>query len=56
MAFSSLQALHGASEYHNTWVGWSPPPLGWHALNTDGCIKQQGRMASGGVIRDHLGH
>jgi ribonuclease HI len=35
---------------------WEAPPLGWHKVNWDAALgKQQGRMGSGVVVRDHLG-
>ncbi len=37
-------------------VKWTPPPLGWFKLNTDGSSLGNPRLAGGGgVIRNHLG-
>jgi hypothetical protein len=35
---------------------WSPPPLGWCKLNTDGSVGANGDAGAGMVIRDHNGH
>ena len=29
------------------WVGWTPPPLIWAKLNTDGCVNPSLRTAGG---------
>jgi ribonuclease HI len=37
-------------------VKWTPPPLGWFKLNTDGSsLGNPGLAGGGGVIRNHLG-
>ncbi|GMP96757.1 hypothetical protein CsSME_00045259 [Camellia sinensis var. sinensis] len=38
-------------------ISWSPPREGWFKHNTDGASKRiLGKVAAGGLIRDHLGH
>ena len=37
-------------------IKWSPPPLGWFKLNTDGSFLGNPGLAGGGdVIQNHLG-
>jgi hypothetical protein len=37
-------------------IKWSPPPLGWFKLNTDGSsLGNPGMAGGGGVIRNHFG-
>jgi ribonuclease HI len=37
-------------------VSWNAPPLGWHALDTDGAAKHSDRTAGcGGIVRNNTG-
>lgn len=37
-------------------VGWTPPPPGWHKLNTNGSgMGNPGATGAGGVLRNSLG-
>ncbi|XVE63501.1 hypothetical protein DITRI_Ditri07aG0025300 [Diplodiscus trichospermus] len=37
-------------------IHWERPPEGWVSLNTDGCLKNDYKVAAcGGLIRDHYG-
>jgi hypothetical protein len=36
-------------------VLWSPPPVGWHKLNTDGSYGPGGHGGAGMIVRDHNG-
>lgn len=50
-AFNSRSAIGGDNiQSARRWLRWIPPPMGWIALNVDGCLKQNHTKARGGGI------
>jgi hypothetical protein len=43
------------NQSHVVLLWWSPPPVGWVRLNTDGYCRDGGHIGCGGIIRGSNG-